>query len=87
MQNLKRNYTNELIYKTKSDSQRTNMVAKEEGWGGRDRELGIHMCTLLYLKWILTRSYCIAHGTLLSVMWWARWEESLGENGYMYLYG
>ena len=62
------------------------MVAKGEGCGGRDRELGIHMCTLLYLKWIPTRSYCIAHGTLLNVMWQARWEESLGENGYMYLY-
>ena len=55
--------------------------------GERDREVGIHMYTLIYLKWISTRSYCIAPGTLLNVMWQARWEESLRENGYMYLYG
>ena len=30
---------------------------------------------------------CIAHGTLLSVMWQLEWEGSLGENGYMYMYG
>ena len=32
-------------------------------------------------------TYCIAHGTLLSVMWQTGWEGSLGENGYMYMYG
>ena len=31
------------------------------------REFGMDMYTLLYLKWI-TRTYCIAHGTLLNVM-------------------
>jgi len=31
------------------------------------------MYTLLYLKWI-TRTYCIAHGTLLNVMWQPEWE-------------
>ena len=34
-----------------------------------------------------TRPYCIAHGTLLTVMWQSWWEESLEENGYIYLYG
>ena len=29
----------------------------------------------------------IAHGTLLNVMWQPGWEGSLGENGYMYMYG
>ena len=34
MQNLKRNDTNELIYKAETDSQRMNLtVAKGEGWG------------------------------------------------------
>ena len=28
-----------------------------------------------------------AQGTLLNVMWQLGWEGSLGENGYMYLYG
>ena len=36
-------------------------------------------------------TYCIAHGithgTLLNVMWQPGWEASLGENGYMYMYG
>ena len=34
-----------------------------------------------------TRTYCIAQGTLLSVVWQPGWEENLGENGYMYMYG
>ena len=34
-----------------------------------------------------TRTYCIAQGTLLNVMWQPGWEESLGENRYMYMYG
>ena len=42
--------------------------------------LGHRLGLLRYLKW-LTRTYCIAHGTLLSVMSQAGWERSLGENG------
>ena len=45
------------------------------------------MYTLLYLKWITTRTYNIAHGTLLSVMWQPGWDEGLGENGYICMYG
>ena len=33
------------------------------------------------------RTYCIAHRTLLSVMCQLGWEGSLGESGYMYMYG
>ena len=33
-----------------------------------------------------TRTYCIAHRTLLSVMWQPAWERSLG-NRYRYMYG
>ena len=29
--------------------------------------------------------YCIAQGTLLNVMWQPGWENSLGENGFMYM--
>ena len=32
------------------------------------REFGMDMYTLLYLKWITNKTYCIAHGTLLKVM-------------------
>ena len=45
------------------------------------------MYTLLYLKWITNKTYCIAHGTLLSVMCQTGWEEGLGENGYMFMDG
>ena len=56
------------------------------------REFGIYMYTPLYFRWIkypvyFTRSYSIAHATLLNIMWRPGWEESLGENGYMYMYG
>ena len=44
------------------------------------------MYTLLCLKWI-TKTCYIAHGTLLSVMCQPECEGSLGENGYMYMYG
>ena len=45
MWNLKRNYTNELIYNAERDSQtwKTNLQLLEEGMGGRDRELGMDM--------------------------------------------
>ena len=49
------------------------------------REFGMDMNTLLYLKWI-TRTYWIAHGTLLNVMWRPGWKGGLGENRYMYMY-
>ena len=29
----------------------------------------------------------MAYGTLLNVVWQPGWEGSLGENGYMYVYG
>ena len=34
-----------------------------------------------------TRTYCIAQRTLLNIMCQPGWEGSLGENGYMYMYG
>ena len=43
--------------------------------------------TLLYLKCITNKTYCIEHGTLLNVMCQPGWERGLGENGYMYMYG
>ena len=47
-------------------------------------EFGMDVYTLLYLKWIINKD---PHGTLLSVMWQPRWEGSLGEIGYMHMYG
>ena len=36
---------------------------------------------------VITGSYCRAQETLLSVMWQPGWEQSLGENGDMYMFG
>ena len=59
------------------------MVAME----GIVKEFGKITYILLYLKWIPTRTYCIAHGTLLNVMCQPEWEAVSGDNGYMYMYG
>ena len=46
------------------------------------------MCTLMYFKWITNKALLyIAQGTLLDDRWQPGWEGSLGENGYMYMYG
>jgi len=47
----KRNNTNELTYKIEGDSKKTNL------WllGRKDREFGVFMYTLLYLKWITNK--------------------------------
>ena len=56
MGNLKRNDTNELIYKT--ENRLTDLAHKltaaigEEWWEGIGREFKRDMYTLLYLKWI-----------------------------------
>ena len=49
------------------------------------RELGMDMDTLLYLKWITNKD--LLWGILLNVMYQPGWEQGLGENGYMYMYG
>ena len=52
------------------------------------RELGMVMYTLLYLKWITNKDLlCVAHGTLLNVMWQPGLKGHLGEDGQMYMYG
>ena len=55
--NLKRNDTNELIYKTERDSKTENelMVARGQGMGrmgkSKIREFGMNFYSVLYLKW------------------------------------
>ena len=52
MWNLKRNYTNELIYKTAdSDLEKELKVTRGKSRGGLVREFETDMYTLLYLKW------------------------------------
>ena len=55
--------------------------------GKRDREFGMDMYTLLYLKWITNKAYCIAQGTLLNFTWQPGWAGSSEEKGYVYMYG
>ena len=51
MWNLK-NDTNELIYKTETESQRkqTSGYQRGKGWGGINWEFRINIYTLLYIK-------------------------------------
>ena len=53
VQNLKRHDTNELIYKTKADSQWTNLwfPGEKDRGSGLDREFGRYLYTLLCLEW------------------------------------
>ena len=96
MWTLKRNDTNELIYKTDADSQtyRTNFWLTEEELGeGIVREFGIwgegivmefwiDMYTLLYSKWITNK--VLLYSTRNSAHCYAAaWMG--GENAYMYM--
>ena len=53
MRNLKYD-TNELIYETETDSERTDLWLPRGrmSGGGMDWELGISRCKLLYIEWI-----------------------------------
>ena len=55
--------------------------------GGRDREFGMDMYTLLYLKQITNKVllYSTWNSTQCYVAAWVGGR--LGENGYMYMYG
>ena len=87
MWNLKRSDTHELTYKTDSLA-RMNLWLL--GQGGRESQ-GVwdeHVHSAVFKMdnqqgW----TFCIAHGTLLNVMWQPGWEGRLEENGYMYMYG
>ena len=70
-----------------TDLEKEFMVARGKGWGkGQLGSLG-WTYTLLYLKWTTNKTYYIAYGTLLNVMWQPGWERSLGENEQIYMYG
>ena len=43
--------------------------------------------TQLESERVMNKTYSIAHGTLLNVMWQPGWERGLGENWYMYMCG
>ena len=55
--------------------------------GKAQLESRMHMYTLLDLNWITNKDLLYSTGHLLNVMWHPGREGSLGENGYMYMYG
>ena len=62
MQNIKRNETNELTYKTETDSPtlrtKLGLQWEEKGWGeGIVREFGTDMHALPHLKWITNKDF------------------------------
>ena len=71
----------------KKDQQGKNRGGGKGREEGIVRELEINTYTLLYLKQITNKDYCIAHGTLLHVMWQPGWEGRLGQNGCMRMDG
>ena len=83
MWNLKRNDTNELNYKTETDSQayRMNLWLPEGRMEGRVREFGMDMYTLLYLKWKTNKDLLYSTGNFAQCYVAAWMEGSLGENG------
>ena len=42
--------------------------------GGKDWGFGISRYKVSYIGWIDPRSYCLPHGTLLSVTWLPGWK-------------
>ena len=57
-------------------------------WGRDVRKFGMDMYTLLYFKWTANKDLLYREqGTPLNVMWQIGCEGSLGENGYVKMYG
>ena len=90
MWNLRRNNTNELIYKTETFTDLKNKlkVTMREQWGqGIVRECWTNMYTLLYLKWITNKVLLDSTGNSVQCYVAAWWERNLWENGDTYIYG
>ena len=56
-------------------------------WGGIVRELGMGLYILLYLKSITNKDLQCSTGDSAQCYVAAGWEGTLGESGYMYMYG
>ena len=87
MQNLKRNDTNELTKQGLTDLESEFLIARGKDQGkGYLGSLG-WKCTNCYIKWITNKD--LQYSTWNSAQCYMQpgWEGSLGENGYMYMYG
>ena len=86
MQNLKGNDANELIFKTDSQTRRTNSrwpegrIGGGNSWGAGDGHIHTAIFKMDNQQWPTQRS-------LFNVVWQPGWEGSLGENRYVYVYG
>ena len=85
----KRHDADELIYKTRTDSQWTNLrfPGEKDRGSGLDREFGRYLYTLLCLKWRTNKA--LLQSTWNSAQCYvAAWKGGeFGEDGYMYVYG
>ena len=64
------------------------MVTGGEGWReGIVMDSGIDMYTLLCFKRITNKDLLYSTRNSAQFIWQSGWEVSLGENGYMYMYG
>ena len=66
-----------------------NKCVDTKGEGGGWNELGdwdshIFTHTRIYMKQVTIGTYCIAQGTLLSALWWSKWEGNPKKRGYVY---
>ena len=50
------------------ERQREGEGGRECGGGAGEWEFGVSRCKLLYIEWIITRSYCIAQGTVFNIL-------------------
>ena len=88
IQDIKRSDTNELIYKTETDSdlEKELLVTSREGWrGGIVRAFGIDMYTLLYLKVITDKDLLHSIGNSAQYYITTEMGKEL-EKGYMCMY-
>ena len=70
-----------LAFFLPSEGKARRQPSSQEVWGGH-----VHTC-ILFKMHSRPRTYRRAHGTLLNITVAVWMETSLGENGYMYMYG
>ena len=74
MWNLEKQYRLSYLQSRNRDTEVENKCMNTKGgrWGGgRNWAIVIDIYTLLILctKWIISRTYCVAQGTLLNALW------------------
>ena len=60
--------TDKPTYEAETDSQTEKRPVAADGEGKGQTQFEVSRCTPLYLEWINNRSYCIAQGTISSLL-------------------